>query len=192
MRFARSEPFSLGVEEELLLADPRDGSLLNASRQVLDNLPAVERGEVKPEVHACQVELITDVCVNAADAVDALAGMRRAVIETGVGLIGSGTHPTAAEGAAEITDTERYNKIRDLLGDAGATPVSAIHIHVGMPDADTAIRVFNGLRRHLPPIATTATPTSPRRARSPCAPGRGRPPRARCATGRTSWSPPPA
>ena len=44
MRFARSEPFSLGVEEELLLADPRDGSLLNASEQVLDNLPELERG----------------------------------------------------------------------------------------------------------------------------------------------------
>src|SRR6185312_13784579 len=30
------------------------------------------------------------------------------------------------------------------------TPVAGLHIHVGMPDADTAIRAFNGLRRHLP------------------------------------------
>jgi len=156
MRFARSEPFSLGVEEELLLADPRDGALLNASNQVVENLPQLERGEVKPEVHACQVELITDVCVNAADAIDALGGLRRAVIETGVGLIGSGTHPTAEEGAAEITDKERYKLIGDLLGDAGITPVSAIHVHVGMPDAEAAIRAFNGLRRHLPLLEALA------------------------------------
>ena len=25
-----------------------------------------------------------------------------------------------------------------------------MHVHVGMPDPETAIRVFNGLRRHLP------------------------------------------
>jgi carboxylate-amine ligase len=149
MDFAASEPFTLGVEEELLLADPRGGSLLNASEQVVDNLPELERGEVKPEIHACQVELITDVCVNAADAVDVLGGLRRAVLETGVGLICSGTHPSAEEGEAETTDKERYKLISDLLGDAGATPVSAIHVHVGMPDAETAIRVFNGLRRHL-------------------------------------------
>jgi glutamate---cysteine ligase / carboxylate-amine ligase len=31
-----------------------------------------------------------------------------------------------------------------------ATPVGGLHVHVGMPDAATAIRAFNGLRRHLP------------------------------------------
>ena len=49
-----------------------------------------------------------------------------------------------------FTEKRRYERIHELLGDAGATPVCALHIHVGMPDADTAIRVFNGLRRHLP------------------------------------------
>ena len=28
--------------------------------------------------------------------------------------------------------------------------MSALHVHVGMPDAETAIRAFNGMRRHLP------------------------------------------
>jgi len=30
------------------------------------------------------------------------------------------------------------------------TPVAGLHVHIGMPDADTAIRAFNGLREHLP------------------------------------------
>ena len=149
-RFGEGDPFTLGVEEELLLADPRSGHQLNAGERVLEQLGELDRGEVKGEIHACQVELITDVCENVSDAIGVLRGLRRAVLDTGVGLIGSGTHPTAEEGDAEITDKERYRLISDLLGDAAATPVSAVHVHVGMPDPETAIRVFNGLRRHLP------------------------------------------
>jgi carboxylate-amine ligase len=72
------------------------------------------------------------------------------VLETGAGLLGSGTHPSAVEGEAEITDKARYERIHELLGDAVATPVAGLHIHVGMPDPETAIRAFNGLRCHLP------------------------------------------
>jgi carboxylate-amine ligase len=154
--FGEGRPFTLGVEEELLLADPRSGDQLNAGERVLAELGEVERGEVKGEIHACQVELITDVCDNVADAVGVLRGLRQAVLDTGVGLIGSGTHPSADEGDAEITDKERYKLISDLLGDAVATPVSAVHVHVGMPDLETAIRVFNGLRRHLPLLEALA------------------------------------
>jgi carboxylate-amine ligase len=90
------------------------------------------------------------VCDSAGEAVETLEGLRRAVFATGAGLIGSGTHPAAGEGEAQITDKERYERIRDLLGDAVATPVAGLHIHIGMPDEETAIRAFNGLRRHLP------------------------------------------
>jgi carboxylate-amine ligase len=148
--FGGGEPFTLGVEEELLLVDPATGALRNAGAEVLERLGPLEHGEVKGEVHACQVELITGVCRTVSDAVAQLRAMRAAVRETGFGVIGSGTHPTAQEGEAEITDQERYEFIRARLGDAIADPVSALHVHVGMPDAQTAIRVFNGLRRHLP------------------------------------------
>jgi carboxylate-amine ligase len=149
-RFGAGEPFTLGAEEELLLVDADTGALRNAGDELFARLEPPERGEVEREVHACQVELITDVCASAADAVGVLAGLRRAVQAAGIGLIGSGTHPAAREGEAEITDKDRYQLISELLGDALATPVSALHVHVGMPDAETAIRAFNGLRRHLP------------------------------------------
>jgi carboxylate-amine ligase len=107
-------------------------------------------------LHDCQVELITDVHRQASEVRSALAGMRRAVLATGAGLIASGTHPSAGEEDAEITDKERYERIRYLLGDAAATPVAGLHVHVGMPDAGTAIRAFNGLRRHLPLLQALA------------------------------------
>ncbi len=147
--FGSGEPFTVGVEEELFLVDPVTGRQTNASAAVQERLGPVD-GTVERELHACQVELITDVCHSAGEAARTLGGLRRAVVATGAGLLGSGTHPSAGEGEADITDKERYEHIRDLLGDAVATPVGGLHIHIGMPDAETAIRAFNGLRRHLP------------------------------------------
>ena len=148
-RFGAGDPFSLGVEEELHLVDPVTGALRNSGGAVFERLETPARGEVEREVHACQLELITDVCDTVADAMAVLRALRGAVLATGTGVVGSGTHPTAEEGEAEITDKERYKLVRELLGDAIATPVSALHVHVGMPDAETAIRAFNGMRRHL-------------------------------------------
>jgi carboxylate-amine ligase len=149
-RFGEGAPFSLGVEEELHLVDPITGALRNSGGLVYERLDPPARGEIEREVHACQVELITDVCSTVSEAMEVLAALRRAVLATGAGVIGSGTHPTALEGEAEITQKERYELVRALLGDAIATPVSALHVHVGMPDAERAVRAFNGMRRHLP------------------------------------------
>ncbi len=147
--FGRGEPFTLGVEEELFLADPVTGAQINSSDAVLERIGAGP-GRIERELHASQIELISPVCATVAQAVDSLAALRGEALATGAGLIGAGTHPRAAEGDSEITDRARYERIRDLLGDAVATPVSGLHIHVGMPDPETAIRAFNGLRRHLP------------------------------------------
>lgn len=149
VRFGSSAPFSLGVEEELFLVDPVTGEQINAGDAVIERVTAAG-GAIEREQHACQVELITGVCGTAAEAVRELRRLRGLVAETGVGILACATHPSAAEGDAEITDKARYERIRELLGDAIATPVNALHVHVGMPDADTAIRAFNGLRRHLP------------------------------------------
>jgi carboxylate-amine ligase len=154
-QFGSGKPFTIGAEEELFLVDPGTGRQTNTSAAVLGRLDRVE-GTVERELHACQVELITDVHASAGEAVRALAQLRRAVRATGAGILASGTHPSAAEGDAAITDKERYERIRFLLGDAVVTPVGGLHIHVGMPDADTAIRAFNGLRRHLPLLQALA------------------------------------
>jgi gamma-glutamyl:cysteine ligase YbdK (ATP-grasp superfamily) len=164
MRFAESDPFTLGVEEELLLGDPRDGAQLNAGAQVLEHLAEPQRGEVKGEVHACQVELITDVCVNAADAMEVLRGLRRTVLDTGVALIGSGTHPTAEEGAADITDKDRYRLISGLLGDAadytfhwwklrphprlGTVEIRALDVQPSLAATSALVAAVHSLARH--------------------------------------------
>ena len=77
VRFGEGEPYTLGVEEELFLADAGSGALINQSDEVLERMTLPERGEVKGEIHACQVELITDVCATAGEAVGLLRGLRR-------------------------------------------------------------------------------------------------------------------
>ncbi len=150
LHFGEGEPFTIGLEEELFLVDRADGHLVNTGPEVLEQLGELPRGEVNNELHKSQIELITGVCTTVHEAVAELCDLRRAVLATGTGIVACGTHPTAVEGDSQFTEKRRYVRIHELLGDAGATPVCAVHIHVGMPDADTAIRVFNGLRRHLP------------------------------------------
>ena len=153
--FGLGRPFSLGVEEELFLVDPVTGHQTNSSAAVLERINGTV-GTVERELHACQIELITNVHTSVAGAVRELAGLRRAVVQTGAALLGSGTHPAAGEGDAAITDKERYERIHFLLGDAVVTPVGGLHVHVGMPDGETAIKVFNGLRCDLPLLQALA------------------------------------
>ncbi len=148
--FGQSEPFSLGVEEECFLVDPVTGRQVNASEAVLAQLSPEVGGRIAPEVHTCQLELITGIRRHAEEAVDELGTLRRQALATGAGLLSAGTHPTALEGDAGITDRTRYERVHELLGDALATPVAGLHVHVGMPDAETAIRAFNRMRAHLP------------------------------------------
>ena len=147
--FGTGTPFSLGAEEELFLVDPVNGRMVNSSAAVTARLSSAMAG-IERELHAGMVEFISDVCSNAGDVIGQLAHRRAACLGTGIGLLGSGTHPTATDDEAQISDKERYERVHRLLGAAVATPVAGLHIHVGMPDAETAIKVFNAMRVHLP------------------------------------------
>jgi glutamate---cysteine ligase / carboxylate-amine ligase len=147
--FGSGAPFSVGVEEELLLV-AADGRRADAGEEVLERLADDLPGEATSELHACEVEIVSPVARTVGAAVGVLGAMRAAVVATGVAPIGCGVQPAAPPGKPAITPKPRYERIRHLLGDAAYTPVAGMHVHVGMPDPETAIRAFNGLRRHLP------------------------------------------
>jgi carboxylate-amine ligase len=153
--FGTKPPFSLGAEEELFLVDAVTGRMVNSSAAVTERLDSAMKG-IERELHAGMIEFISDVCSSTRDVIGQLAHRRAACLGTGVGLLGSGTHPTATEDDAEISDKERYERIRHLLGDAVATPVAGLHVHVGMPDPATAIKVFNAMRVRLPLLQALA------------------------------------
>src|SRR5579871_832756 len=105
--FGTGKPFSLGAEEELFLVDPVNGRMVNSSAAVTERLASAMAG-IERELHAGQVEFISDVCSNAADVIGQLAHRRAACLGTGIGLLGSGTHPTALDDEAQISDKKRY------------------------------------------------------------------------------------
>lgn len=153
-RFGASTPLSLGVEEELLLVDERC-CLVPVAERVLERLRTGHRERVSTEIFAAQIELKTGVCLDAGQAAEELRDLRRAVRETGVALLGAGIHPDD-RGEAVLVEKPRYDVVKHDLAGLLITPPSGLHVHVGMPDPETAIRVANALRYHLPLLQALA------------------------------------
>ncbi|MGC1166986.1 MAG: glutamate-cysteine ligase family protein [Solirubrobacterales bacterium] len=49
-----------------------------------------------------------------------------------------------------LVDKPRYEVVREDFGDLLRTPPCGLHIHVGMPDPETAVRVANAFCLYLP------------------------------------------
>jgi carboxylate-amine ligase len=151
VNFGRGPSFRLGVEEELLVVDPHTHALSHTGSEILGRLPVHDRKRIDLDVYEAEIELKAPVSATAAEAVEHLAGMRRMLLEAGAACIGAGLHPAAAFGDVVHVHDERYDAIVSMLrGLITRTPTAALHVHIGMPDAATAILACNGLRRHLP------------------------------------------
>jgi glutamate---cysteine ligase / carboxylate-amine ligase len=150
-KFGSSPPLTLGVEEELLLVDEGCGLLADGAG-VLERIDADHRKAVSTEIFATQIELKTGVCLDAEQAARELAEVRRAVVAAGARLMGSGTYP-GESGDPELVDKARYESVKKDLASLLATPPCALHVHVGVPDPETAVCVANAMRHHLPLLA---------------------------------------
>jgi carboxylate-amine ligase len=147
--FCASDRFSLGVEEELLMASPGSLRPFGGTDAVLTRL-APERGAVTGEVSDGVLELVTPVCENVGDAIDVLARLR---LETGrhVALLGAGVHPLGRFGDVRLRSGPRYEQIAGTMRALmRQTPHCGVHVHVGMPDGETAVRACNGMRAWIP------------------------------------------
>jgi len=148
VNFGVAEPFALGVEEELLLVG-RDRMLLERGPQVVRETDPDE-GEVVGELFKAMVESNSDISRDAREATGTLCGLRREILDSGQRIMGVGVHPMAKTGEAEIHEIPRYLQIKGDLQGILRTPICGQHIHVGMPDPDSAVRAYNGIRTHVP------------------------------------------
>jgi carboxylate-amine ligase len=142
--------FTVGVEEELQLVDPATHELSPVAPGVLEAIDAAPDA-AGHEAYAAQIELRSGVCSHADGVRRDLAAARAAAIAAGATLMGVGLHPTDTWGDTPLVDKPRYTAVGESMRSLiRRSPEGALHVHVGMPDPDTAIRAFNGLRRHLP------------------------------------------
>jgi carboxylate-amine ligase len=146
--FGAEAPFALGVEEELLLVGDDNDLIDNASGLLREAKP--DAGEVEGELFKAMVEARSEVSANAGEALEAMREVRRELLDSGARLMSAGLHPNAAPGEADVRQTSRYALIEDSLQGVLRTPICGQHIHVGMPDQETAVRAYNGIRTHIP------------------------------------------
>ncbi|HEY6551010.1 MAG TPA: YbdK family carboxylate-amine ligase [Solirubrobacterales bacterium] len=150
-RFGDSAPLSVGVEEELLLVDERR-RLISASEAVLDSVAAPFAEQISSEIFTEQIELKTGICDGPEQVLNGLRETRRAIRDAGFELLGSGLHPTAEENDAVLVAKPRYKVVKDDLGSLLRTPPCGLHVHVGIPGPEIAVRVANAFRLYLPAL----------------------------------------
>ena len=105
-------PFTVGIEEELMLVDAESLDLAQEIEALLAAVPGEFEGQVKPELMQAVLEIATTPCAGVAEAGEQLAGLRRTVsgCAEGLGLAvgAAATHPFALCTAQEIVDRPRY------------------------------------------------------------------------------------
>ena len=155
--FGRAPAFTVGIEEELLLVDRDTHQLAPNAADVLSRLDGLPPGSAGHEAFAAELELRSPAAGDAHAATTALGAARAAAGRAGATLIGAGLHPSAALGDAELVAKERYRRVEDeMRGLIRRTPECALHVHIGMPDADAAVHALNGLREALPLLQALA------------------------------------
>ena len=147
--FGSSPPLSLGVEEELLLVDEAN-QLTAASGEVHERVTGPLAERVSSEIFADQIELKTGICHGPGQALEELREARSAIADAGFRLMGSGLHPTDVAERARLVEKPRYEIVRKDFGDILRTPPCGLHVHVGIPDPETAVRLANAFRHYLP------------------------------------------
>jgi carboxylate-amine ligase len=152
MRTRPPRAFALGVEEELLLVDPETHMLVHDAQRIVAEVPGL-----KHDVYSALLESASPVSADANEAVAHLAALRAAARAAGATMLGAGVHPAGPFGEAPHVPEERYREVgNQLRGLARRTPTCALHVHVGMPDRETALRAYNGMREHLPLLQALA------------------------------------
>src|SRR5919198_2630329 len=145
---------TLGVEEELMLVDAETHSQRPASSEVIPRV-SVERGLVKHELFESIVELNSGICDSPDDALAVVRELRRATQDAaraiGCTIAAAGSHPTDIASEQAIADDPHYVDFVEYAGPtARRQGVQGLHVHVGMPDAETCLRVMEHVIPWLP------------------------------------------
>ncbi|MHB1298891.1 MAG: carboxylate-amine ligase, partial [Gemmatimonadaceae bacterium] len=160
LEFAKSQPWTLGVEVELQIVDRSTHELTAKAPQILSRWsgPAT----VQPEIFQSMLEISTGICADAAAAEADLRATATRLMpiarDLGVRFISTGTHPTARYQERQLFPAERYHGLiarnqwiaRRLL-------IFGLHVHVGMPDPETCIAVQNELLYDLGLLLAVST-----------------------------------
>src|SRR5919112_647009 len=151
--FGATAPYTIGVEEEFQLVDPGSRGLTPAVDEVL----AAGQGSrlITSELSRSCVEMLSPVFASAADLARELPGLRREVRDLargrGVEIVAAGAHPFSEPTEQPLTGGDHHRRVEEEMGWVARTQgIYGLHVHVAVPDGDTAIVAVNALTRHVP------------------------------------------
>jgi glutamate---cysteine ligase / carboxylate-amine ligase len=154
--WGESSPFSVGIEEEVMILDAETMLMAPAvDLLVRETGPLDLPGEIKTELFAAVVELTAPVSRSVPDAIEAVAALRRgaaAVAEqNGLGIAAAGSHPISPPEEQEIANDPRYHEFVEYAGvSARRQGVNGLHVHVGMQSAEACFQALEGVLPWLP------------------------------------------
>src|SRR5436309_6347834 len=154
--------FTLGIGEEFQLIDPKSRALRSHVQQLLAEGQVTFKDQLKPELHQSVIEIGTPICEDIKHARTEVRRLRRELAALArrkrLRIAASGTHPFSHWKDQKITPNPRYKEIiEDLQQVARANLIFGLHVHVGIPDRETAIHVMNAARYFLPHIFALST-----------------------------------
>jgi carboxylate-amine ligase len=153
--FGKSDPYTLGVEEEYMLLD---GETFDPVQHIDTVLADVSGHELEPRINAelmqSVLEVATPVCHTPTDVEQQLRSLRTYVCEVararGMRVGSAGTHPFSLFERQRITAKDRYRALVDQMQYiARRELIFGLHVHVAVDDPEKAIQVVNGLIVHL-------------------------------------------
>ena len=147
--FGQSDPFTVGLEEELFCLDAETLAPRPFPRAALDG------ARLKEELFSSVVELNTGIHASAAEAVAELAALRTrakdAAAEAGLVLAACGTWPTAVPEQQPVGESPAYRKFVDYAGPSARRQyVSGLHVHVGMESPEACMAALEAILPWLP------------------------------------------
>ena len=138
-----------------MLLDPMDWGLTERADEVLSHACEELAGRCAAETHEAALELKTGAHRTVREAVAERRELRlllsAQLADLGIAAASCGTHPGRLAEPTRVSPSGRYQVIHQTMrGLARREPTFALHVHVGVPDAPSAIRLMNQLRAHLP------------------------------------------
>lgn len=154
--FQHSEALTLGVELELQLVNTHDYDLAPYADDMLrlmrkHKLP----GSVVPEITSSMIEISTGICRSPTQVLQELGQIRDALVQCSnklnIAVVGGGTHPFQQWHERRIYDKPRFRQVSELYGYLSKQfTIFGQHVHVGCPDADSALLMLHRMSRYIP------------------------------------------
>jgi carboxylate-amine ligase len=165
IKFQQSKPYTLGVEIEFQVLDKNTLNLAPLAPEILDMVPAELKDRIKPEFIRSMIEVNTDICESVQHVKTNLAEMsqqaERLARDNGCLLYAASLHPFANHQDQILSPDPRYSRIINDLQLVGRHFIAqGLHIHVGMPDPETAVLVRDNILTYIP-ILLALTTSSP-------------------------------